>query len=445
MAETTAGAARGAAGQGAAAAPAAARDTGADLRGHFIPLRKREILEALLDAPALPEGERDGLARIAHRLSLIFHLDFHAHREALKDLYARMNPDQPGDGALPVVQGDRDRLFAAVDEVLTAANFRPLDPGELASRRDSEGRVRARVKVPEELFAEVRLLARGWHRREIEVRRWFGLRRDRAQAEVFHDVVLIAAIRPDIDPDAARKARLRPGAVYLKYFRDIPRADLQTLYPNARVQMRLEDQLLIGVPAVVGGIPILINLGPALTVLLLVAGAWLGIAGTVQEDAMKQAIGALSGLGALGGFLARQWIKYERQKLKYQKQVAENAYFNNLGNNAGLFDMAVGASEDAEVKEAILAYAHLRMAGGALDDAALDVRIEDWLTRRFGVEVDFEIDDALAKLEALGLARREEGGLTAPDPDTALARLAEAWAARAEAALDSGARNHHES
>ena len=404
-----------------------------DAGGHFIPVPKREIVTTLMADTALGQAERAALPDIARRIALIFHVDFHAARESLKDLYARMNPDQPGEGPLPVREADRRRLFERLDETLRAANFRRLDPAEIATQRDSAGRVQARVTVPEEVFADVRFHVRGLHRRPIRVRRFFGLKTEEIEAGLYTDVVFAAAIDPTADPRRLKGARLRPGGLYLKYFRDIPVADLQTLYPNARVLMRLQDQLIIGVPALIGGVPILLNLLPALSVLFLVAGAWLGIAGTVEDDALKQALGAISGLGALGGFLARQWIKYERQKLKYQKQVSDNAYFNNLGNNSGFFDMLVGASEDSEVKEAILAWAHLRMSATGLTEAALDARIEHWLTERFGVDVDFEIDDALAKLEALGLLARDGDRLTALTPAETEARLAEAWAARGTA------------
>ena len=403
--------------------------------GHFIPLRKREILAAL-KARAGQRERAETLAAVARRLALIFHVEFHGRREALKDLYARFNPDQGGEGPLPDAPKARAEFLDALEEALRAANFRRLGPGEMGGRRDSEGRVRAKVHVPHDVFEEVRFHARGWHRRDIEVRKLFGLMRETVEAEVFHDVVFVAVVRRDLDEKRHRDSRLRPGGVYIKLFRDIPRADLETLYPNARVVMGLTDKLVLGVPAVVGGVPIMINLLPALTVLFVVAGAYLGISGTVEEDAMKQALGALSGLGALGGFLARQWIKYERQKLKYQKQVSDNAYFNNLNNNAAFFDHLIGASEDSEVKEAVLAYAFLAEADGPLDEATLDGRIEAWLRESCEVEVDFEIDDALAKLERFGLVRREGDALRAVDPETARARLDSAWADLTETAFN---------
>ena len=45
-----------------------------------------------------------------------------------------------------------------------------------------------------------------------------------------------------------------PGSTIIKLFQDVPRADLEMLFPNAQVRMRRIDKLLIGVPAVVSGI-----------------------------------------------------------------------------------------------------------------------------------------------------------------------------------------------
>ena len=75
----------------------------------------------------------------------------------------------------------------------------------------------------------------------------------------------------------SRKPKVRPGAVLLKYFRDIASADLNALFPDVRVVMGLRDQLWLGVPALIGGIPILLKLASTLTVLFLVAGFYLGL------------------------------------------------------------------------------------------------------------------------------------------------------------------------
>jgi hypothetical protein len=401
--------------------------TAAPRLDRYIPLAKREIVEALAAHPDLPEGADGPLREIARRLGLVFHLAYFPRREALKDLYARFNPDQPGEDPVPPDPGRAGAFLEALDGALLAANFTRLSEEELAAAEATPGRVRARIRVPRDSFAEVRFYGRGRRVRRIAYRTWFGLRRETMDAVGYDHVVFVARAAQALPKRARRGARLRAGAIYLKLFRDIARADLDTLYPNAKVVMAVRDIAILVIPAVAGGVPILLNLLPAITVLLVVAGAYLGVAGTVQDDALKKALAALSGLGALGGFLMRQWIKYERQALKYQKQVADNAHYNNLSNNAGFFDQLVGASEESEVKEALLAYAFLLMAGEPLDREALDARIEAWLAERFGQRVDFEIADALAKLARLGLMEETGEGLAGVPPETALERLDAAW------------------
>ena len=142
---------------------------------------------------------------------------------------------------------------------------------------------------------------------------------------------------------------------------------------------------------------------------------------------MKTAFAAMSGLVALIGFVMRQWLRYQRQSLKYQKELTDNIYFRNVNNNAGIFDYVIGAAEEQECKEAFLAYYFLRTATTAPTQAELDARIEQWLAATFAVDVDFEADDALAKLERLGLLMRDGERLSVPAPKETLARLDRMW------------------
>ena len=87
----------------------------------------------------------------------------------------------------------------------------------------------------------------------------------------------------------------------------------------------------------------------------------------------------------------------------------------------------IGAAEEQECKEAFLAYYFLRTQATASTQAQLDRRIEPWLKENFGVVVDFEVEDALAKLERLGLLERDGAQLSVPPPDETLARLDRVW------------------
>jgi hypothetical protein len=219
---------------------------------------------------------------------------------------------------------------------------------------------------------------------------------------------------------------VRPGAVLLKYFRDIASADLHALFPDVRVVMGLRDRLMLGVPALIGGIPILLKLASTLTVLFLVAGFYLGLASAVRDDEMAGALAAISGLIALGGFIVSQWVRFQRQSLLHQKILSDNVYYRNVNNNAGTFDYIIGEAEEQECKEAFLAYYFL-LKDGAPTEEALDQRIEVWLTKTFGTDVDFECDDALAKLERLGLLKRDGDKLSVPPLGEALVRLDRIW------------------
>ena len=67
-------------------------------------------------------------------------------------------------------------------------------------------------------------------------------------------------------------------------------------------------------------IPLLLNLLPALTVLSLVAGYFLGLAPVVDTDTMVKSFGALTGIAAIVGFILTQRMKYQKRSLEYQKK-----------------------------------------------------------------------------------------------------------------------------
>jgi Protein of unknown function (DUF3754) len=187
------------------------------------------------------------------------------------------------------------------------------------------------------------------------------------------------------------------------------------------------DQLTLGVPALIGGVPILLKLASTFTVLFVVAGFYLGLTGTVQDDDTKQALAALSGLFALGSFVLRQWGNFHRQSLIHQKQVTDNIYFRNVNNNSGIFNYLVGEAEDQDWKEALLAYAALRLAAVPLHREAVGGHVEELLQQTFGIRPSFAADAALAKLQEFGVLMEADGAIAVVAPAEAIARLEQVW------------------
>ena len=98
-------------------------------------------------------------------------------------------------------------------------------------------------------------------------------------------------------PAGVRPGGPRRGAVLVKHFHDIASADLDTLLPDVRMVMNVRDRWTLVLPAVFGGIPLVLKLVPTLEVLFLLAGVELGSSGTVEADHLKQALAVLTGRG----------------------------------------------------------------------------------------------------------------------------------------------------
>ena len=405
-------------------------------RDNFIPVRKADILDALTEHGALASAqEQEAFRQVGRLLAAIYHYDYFDRLEKLRSAYYYLNPDL--DPHARCDQAALDRAYRDLLEQLTAvlkgANFVEMSHAEIEAAHRERVVGRVDVEAPLDDFREVRFFKRGHHKDVFETAQWFGLRKHKTEAMVHDDVVLFVAMKPAAELPARRlrrrhiQRRIRPGSVLIKYFRNIADWDLHALYPDVRVVMSTFDKLFLSVPALAGAIPILINLASTVTVLFVVIGFYLGVSAAVEDNEMKTAFAAMTGLFALVGFVLRQWLRYQRQSLKYQKELTDNIYFRNVNNNAGIFDYIIGAAEEQECKEAFLAYYFLRTAASPPTQAELDARIEKWLAQTFSVDVDFEVDDALAKLDRLGLLKRDGERLTVPPPSEALAKLDSVW------------------
>jgi len=402
-------------------------------RDQFIPVRKSDVLDALIEHGQFASDEQRARVRqVCHVLGAIYHYEYFERLEKLRQDYYYFNPelDRHARNNTADLEQAYGELIEAFTGVLKGANFVEVSQEEIERAHRESVLVNVELKTPVDEFREVRFFRRGHHQETFELRRWFGLRRQKVEAVVYDDVVLLVAMKAEGAPTSKRRKKrlarkIRPGSVLIKYFRNIASADLNALYPNVKVVMSLFDKLFLSVPALAGGIPILLKLASTVTVLFLVIGFYLGISGAVEQDQLKSALAALSGLVALGGFLMQQWVKYQRQSLMYQKELTDNIYYRNINNNAGIFDYIIGAAEEQECKEAFLAYYFLSTASSAPTQAELDRRIEAWLKETFALDIDFEVDDALRKLDRLGVLRRDGERLAVLPPPEALARLGE--------------------
>jgi hypothetical protein len=408
---------------------------GADARDQFIPVRKTDILRALIDHGRLRGDAAEKFRLLARLLGAIYHYDYFDRLETLRNDYYYFNPDMPVDMAIDpqVLARTHDELVETLLGVLKTADFVEVLRDDIDRAHREHHFFKVELDIPAGDYREVRFFRRGHHRATVEVSAWLGLRKRQVEIDVFDHLVLMVMVKPAAEITSKRlqrhlaKSRLRPGTILIKYFRDIARSDLNMLFPNVRVVMSLFDKLFLGLPAIGGGIPIILKLVPTISVLFLVIAAYLGGSGTVHDDETKAALAAVSALVALGGFLMRQWLKYQRTSLRYHLEISDNVYFRNINNNAGVFDTIIGTAEDQECKEAFLAYYFLATAATPLTQGELESHIEQWLKETFRVEVAFEVAEALAKLERLKLLSRDGEAVAVLPLDGALAVLDRTW------------------
>ncbi len=407
---------------------------------HFLPVRRADLVRRLLADPLVPVAERAGIAQVCAALGDLLHLETRRRAERLKELYAPLDPNRDTSGvAAPVAPVDQDQppgdhhdtgadFSGALGGLLERANYRRISDEELerAYRTESVFRVRLHTRLDD--FAELALHRRGLRRRQERVPRWFGLRSRPLEVDYFERVVMHVRFQDADHFDAKRRAKLafKPGTTVLKLFENIPVADLEMIFPNSEVRMRLSDQLVLGVPALLGGFTILANLG---TTLLFVAGmvlAWLGVRNQTATVTHAELVALGASLFTLAIFVTRQLARLRFRRLQFFKMLADSLYYRNLDNNAGVLHHLLDTAEEEEIKEAVLAYVFLR-CHGACREGDLDATIESWFATALGLTVDFEVDDAVAKLERLGVASQQDGIWTALAPDAAFSALRTQW------------------
>lgn len=376
----------------------------------FIPFRRSDIVQMCLSDERLQVQDKMRFTTAAELIETYYQKEFHSLRNQLKDAYALIDPDADT-RLLPTFARPEAtaEIVPLLEQVLERGNYERVTDDALKRALRTASLFQLRLHVDMDEFDEVLLYTRGASKRSEVLREFFGLWKRNVRFTNYDRVVLFIRFREDVDSDTAL-GECPPGSTMLKLFQNVPEADIEMLFPNIRLGMRLLDKLIIGVPAVISGtIVVSTRLGATILLLGSLLGFWLGVsAEPVQID--KAALIALgASLAALAGYVWKQVSNFRNRKLRYTQALTENLYFKLLDNNAGVIHRIVDDAEESECKESLLAYYFLLLAPEPLAAAELDTQIETWLAERWHCRLDFEIGDALGKLQALELAGDSAG------------------------------------
>jgi Protein of unknown function (DUF3754) len=377
----------------------------------FIPFRKADIIEMCLADGRLTAEQHDKFRTLAGEIQQHFHESFYSLQEQLKNLYASHDPDS--DTRFLMLDKNQQKTSTELADVLVTlldnANYEVIDRTALQAALDSESMFKIRLHVDLDEFDEVLLYCRGLSEREETITSCFGLLKKQLTFINYDRVVLYIRVKDELNQEPTPTS-LRPGSVMLKLFQNVPQSDVEMLFPNTQVGMRLLDKLLIGIPAIVsGGIVLTTKLGATLVLLGSLLGYWLG-SHNQPVNLDKGALIALgAGMGAVLGYLWKQFSNYKNRKLRFSQSLTQNLYFKLLDTNAGVFYRLINDAEESECKETLLAYYFLLTSKEPLSAEALDTIIEQWFEKTWQCRLDFEIEDALKKLRGLSLATESNG------------------------------------
>jgi len=376
----------------------------------FIPFTKSDIIEMCMKDAQLTEAEVKGFRDFCRILEALFHFEFHARLEKLKACYGPFNPDADTRRIFNTSESEKKnlqkQLVSEMTAVLDAANFEKVTAEDLQQALGEESLFQIRLEVDFDDFEDVIFFRRGESIKEETLVKLFGLSKKTFQFTNYERVAIYIKFKEKSYFDSQERKNLyfEPGSTIIKLFHNVPKADLEMLFPNSKVRMKTIDKIIIGVPAAVSGMIVLVTkLGASLLLVGSVISFWLGLKDQEVQIKQQHLIALGAGLGTLGGFLFRQINKYKNRKIKFMKALSDNLYFKNLDNNAGVFYHLIDAAEEEEFKEAVLAYYFLLTAKEALTKKELDDRIENWLAERWDCHIDFEIGDAIDKLQRLEL------------------------------------------
>lgn len=383
-------------------------------RDRFIPFRKSDIVEMCVNDSRLSKQDQTSFREFCHVIDCMIHFEYHRQLEKLKDCYAPFNPDADTQSKAVYSKEEKKKLQKELVEtlagVLNAANYEKITEADLEEALGEESLFKIRLRVDFNDFEEVIFFRRGENTKQETLKKCFMLIKKPFTFTNYERVAIYIKFK-DADYFASQKRSqlyFTPGSTIIKLFQNVPKADLEMLFPNSEVRMRTIDKLIIGIPAAAGGIAVVATkLGASILLIASLISFWLGLTEKEVQIEQKHLIALGAGLGTLGGFLFKQFNKFKNRKIKFMKALSDSLYFKNLDNNAGVFHHLVDAAEEEEFKEAVLAYYFLLTAEHGLTPSKLDTAIEKWFENKYKIRINFEIDDALRKLQRWELINRD--------------------------------------
>jgi len=177
-------------------------------------------------------------------------------------------------------------------------------------------------------------------------------------------------------------------AIHVKHFKNIPMADMELVLPEKKnPSLTPMDWVQFIVSVVIGLVTLISSLE------MPKADFWVVIAI----------------LSALAGYCAKIYFSFQQNMATYQNLITQSMYDKQLDSGKGTLLHLCDDVIQQEVKEVIIAY-YILMENGKATSDDLDLQCEELIQEEFGLQCNFEVMDAVQKLERLGIITRDSIG-----------------------------------
>ena len=411
---------------------------GVDKREKFIPVTRQALMERLARSQYWAGNEAVHVRRFFRYLDYWRRQTYSARLLELEQTYEPFSPDSD----LLITrkfnaaerQSMQKRLVVQCEQLLTQANYTRIaaDNVEMIMTKDSHYGLDLHVDF--KAFDELSMFYRGATLQKETRRnaRKLYLRKEEFDVPIFQRICILFKLKPEAQYVAevmaerncsredAQKivARLRSALppqvksdfVYLKLFKNMPRSDIEMVFPNTKVKFRMFDKLKLGATAG--------------------SGLGMGIFGTAGKIAVATNPLTLAvAVMGLGGIAVRQAVNFMNQKTKYMVTMSQNLYFHAMADNRGVMTLLADRASEEDIKEEVLLYTVLaKKSVNRSQLAEVDQSIEQYLLNTFGVNLNFDVEDALSRLMADGIVTElPDGTLKTLPPAAAAVRIDVLW------------------
>ncbi|HPG89831.1 MAG TPA: DUF3754 domain-containing protein, partial [Hyphomicrobium sp.] len=314
---------------------------------------------------AWPAGQAQDARRFFRYLDYWRQQQYNSQLLELEQIYESFSPDSDLLMTRQISEDERSRLkhrvVASVESLLQRANYERIDPADVDLILTKDSHYGLDLMVDMKAFDDILIYYRGASNRKHERRRFQKfMRKEEFDVPVFQRLFILFKLKPfDVRvEDYMREERLTreqaekrviknraglpPGIsdqnIYMKLFKNIPRSDIEMVFPNTQVRFRLFDKLRLGVTA--GG------------------GLGMGAVGAAGKIALisTNPIAAAGAVAGLGGVAFRQAMSFMNQKQRYMVVMAQNLYFHTMADNRGVILKIAARAAEEDIKEEMLLY-----------------------------------------------------------------------------------------